>query len=164
MVLIILNEGEAMSIYKIRMNSPEETTQFAKKLGGLLAARDIVTLEGELGAGKTHFAKGVAQGLGVQKVVNSPTFTIIKEYEGRLPLYHMDVYRLDNDEDELGLDEYFFGDGVCMIEWASKIATQLPEERLDITIRHAAEDNRYLLFEPKGDRYEMLCKELTEWE
>ncbi|WP_438799905.1 tRNA (adenosine(37)-N6)-threonylcarbamoyltransferase complex ATPase subunit type 1 TsaE [Alkalicoccobacillus porphyridii] len=152
-------------MYKILMNSPEQTTQFAEGLGELLNAGDIITLEGDLGAGKTHFTKGLAKGLGVQKVVNSPTFTIIKEYRGRIPLYHMDVYRLEEEfEEELGLDEYFYGEGACVIEWASKIAPQLPEQRLDITIRHAGEDKRYLLFQPMGERYEMLCKEISEWE
>ncbi|MDQ0208546.1 tRNA threonylcarbamoyladenosine biosynthesis protein TsaE [Alkalicoccobacillus murimartini] len=165
MGLIILDEGEAMNRFKKRMDSPEETMYFAEQLGRLLNAGDVITLEGDLGAGKTHFTKGLSKGLGVTKVVNSPTFTIIKEYEGRLPLYHMDVYRLDDESgQDIGLDEYFYGEGISVIEWASKITEQLPEKRLDITIRHAGTEKRYLLFEPHSERFEQLCKELTEWE
>jgi tRNA threonylcarbamoyladenosine biosynthesis protein TsaE len=154
-----------MGRYKKQVHSPLETMALAEKLALLVRPGDVITLEGDLGAGKTHFSKGLAKGLGVKKVVNSPTFTIIKEYEGRLPFYHMDVYRLDEEsEEDIGLDEYFYGEGITVVEWASKIAEQLPEERLDITIRHAGEDKRYLLFEPHGEHFEQLCKELAEWE
>ncbi|MCM2677017.1 tRNA (adenosine(37)-N6)-threonylcarbamoyltransferase complex ATPase subunit type 1 TsaE [Alkalicoccobacillus plakortidis] len=152
-----------MNRYKKRVDSPDETMEFAKRLGTLLQAGDVITLEGDLGAGKTHFTKGLAKGLGVKRIVNSPTFTIIKEYEGRLPLYHMDVYRLDEDgEEDIGLYEYFYGEGITVIEWASKISEQLPAKRLDITIRHAGSEKRHLLFEPQSEHFEQLCKELVE--
>ena len=105
----------------------EETERFAFRwLMGL--SGDVIALEGDLGAGKTAFTKGLAKGLGVTRTVNSPTFTIIKEYQGRLPLYHMDVYRVSESEEDLGFDEYFEGEGVTVVEWAHLIKEQLPEE------------------------------------
>ena len=112
----------------------EETLQFAVSLAQRLLGGDVIALEGDLGAGKTAFTKGLAKGLGVTRTVNSPTFTIIKEYQGRLPLYHMDVYRVSESEEDLGFDEYFDGDGVTVIEWAHLIKEQLPEEILVIHI------------------------------
>lgn len=151
-----------MNTIKIETNSPEETMEFACKLGERLQAADVITLEGDLGAGKTHFTKGIGKGLGVKRVINSPTFTIIKEYKGRLPLYHMDVYRLNEESEDLGFDEYFHGDGVTVIEWASIIETLLPDNRLDIVIRHKGEDLRSIELTPKGARMINLCKELIQ--
>ncbi|WP_240377468.1 tRNA (adenosine(37)-N6)-threonylcarbamoyltransferase complex ATPase subunit type 1 TsaE [Bacillus piscicola] len=146
---------------EVKSGSPEETHEIAKRLGALLQKGDIVTLSGGLGAGKTHFTKGIADALGVRKIVNSPTFTIIKEYEGRLPLYHMDVYRIDEEEaDALGIEEYLDGDGVCVIEWAEKISRLLPEERLAITIDKESETARMIRIEGAGKRFEEVCKEL----
>ncbi|WP_100406129.1 tRNA (adenosine(37)-N6)-threonylcarbamoyltransferase complex ATPase subunit type 1 TsaE [Bacillus solitudinis] len=151
-----------MERWTFTTESSEETMAFAKKLGELLIAGDVVTLEGDLGAGKTSFAKGLAKGLGIKRNVNSPTFTIIKEYQGRLPLYHMDVYRMENGQEELGLEEYFYGDGVSVIEWASVIKDQLPEARLDIELHHLGENKREVLVSPKGTRYQQLCEELEK--
>ena len=151
-----------MNTMKIETNSPEETMEFASKLGERLQAADVITLEGDLGAGKTHFTKGIGEGLGVKRVINSPTFTIIKEYKGRLPLYHMDVYRLNEESEDLGFDEYFHGDGVTVIEWASLIEPLLPENRLDIVIRHKGEDLRSIELTPRGSRMINLCKELIQ--
>lgn len=140
-----------------------ETQQFAERLAQLLQAGDVLALDGDLGAGKTTFTQGLARGLGVNQVVNSPTFTIIKEYMGRLPLYHMDVYRIADDIDELGLDDYFYGDGVCVVEWASLIQFAMPEERLTITLTHAGEDDqRICQLQPQGSRYQILCEELAK--
>lgn len=147
---------------QINLQTPAETQQLAERLAAYLQPGFVITLEGDLGAGKTTFTQGLARGLGITQVVNSPTFTIIKEYNGRLPLYHMDVYRVGDDVDSLGLDEYFFGDGVCVVEWASLIEDVLPEERLELFITVAGEQNRVCRMTPKGKRYEALCEELGE--
>lgn len=140
--------------------SPEETELLAKNLGELLKGGDVITLSGELGAGKTSFTKGIAKGLGITRTVNSPTFTIIKEYVGRLPLYHMDAYRIEDEWEDLGLDEYFHGEGVTVVEWPDMVADQLPENRLAITIVHTGENERRISFLPVGDNYKKMCEEL----
>jgi len=137
----------------------EQTQEFAARLAACLQPADLLALEGDLGAGKTTFTQGLARGLGVRNVVNSPTFTIIKEYQGRLPLYHMDVYRVGDDVDSLGLDEYFFGEGVCVVEWASLIEDVLPPERLTIFLRTTGEEQRMVELVPRGERYVRLCEE-----
>ncbi len=124
-----------MRNYEVIVYSEEDTLNLANHLATLLKPRDVITLEGDLGAGKTTFTKGLAKGLGIKRTVNSPTFTIIKEYtNGRLPLYHMDVYRLSDSMEDLGFDEYFHGSGVTVIEWAHIIKDQLPEHLLAIAI------------------------------
>ncbi|WP_409291108.1 tRNA (adenosine(37)-N6)-threonylcarbamoyltransferase complex ATPase subunit type 1 TsaE [Peribacillus sp. SCS-37] len=149
-----------MSAYEWISNNEEETAAFAGKLAERLLPGDVIALEGDLGAGKTAFTRGVARGLGVRRNVNSPTFTIIKEYQGRLPLYHMDVYRMENQEEDLGFDEYFHGQGVTIVEWAHLIESQLPRELLEIHIYHHPGNSRQFVFSPKGLRYEGLCKEI----
>lgn len=149
-----------MKQYEIDTAGSEETAQFAEKLAKLLQPGDVLTLEGDLGAGKTTFTKGIAKGLEIKRNVNSPTFTIIKEYHGRLPLYHMDVYRLEDSLEDLGFDEYFEGEGVTVVEWAHLIEEQLPAERLDIFLYHEGEQRRKMVFIPNGNRYEQLCKEI----
>nr|MBA5588802.1 tRNA (adenosine(37)-N6)-threonylcarbamoyltransferase complex ATPase subunit type 1 TsaE [Anaerobacillus isosaccharinicus]QOY37803.1 tRNA (adenosine(37)-N6)-threonylcarbamoyltransferase complex ATPase subunit type 1 TsaE [Anaerobacillus isosaccharinicus] len=151
-----------MENFKVHTSSPEETMELANRLGKLLEPSSVITLEGDLGAGKTHFTKGLAKGLEVKRTVNSPTFTIIKEYKGRMPLYHMDVYRVCEADEDLGFDEYFYGDGVTVVEWASLINEQLPAERLAIEIKHGGEDKREIFINPKGERYILLCKELLK--
>ncbi|MGE6379232.1 tRNA (adenosine(37)-N6)-threonylcarbamoyltransferase complex ATPase subunit type 1 TsaE [Peribacillus muralis] len=138
----------------------EETALFAQKLAIRLSSSDVLALEGDLGAGKTAFTKGLAKGLGVSRTVNSPTFTIIKEYMGRLPLYHMDVYRVSESEEDLGFDEYFEGDGVTVVEWAHLIKDQLPDEILTIYIYRLGDSSRRIVLEPKGERYVTICKEI----
>ncbi|UXH42680.1 tRNA (adenosine(37)-N6)-threonylcarbamoyltransferase complex ATPase subunit type 1 TsaE [Rossellomorea vietnamensis] len=150
-----------MNQFEIMTNSPEETGHFAEKLAGLLKPGAVLTLEGDLGAGKTTFTKGLAKGLGVTKTVNSPTFTIIKEYKGRLPLYHMDVYRLDDSFEDLGFDEYFEGEGVTVIEWAHLIKDQLPKELLSLSIYREGDSKRRIVLKPYGNRYSELCKEIV---
>ncbi len=149
-----------MSEYTITSKNPVETMELAKRLAALLKPQDVITLEGDLGAGKTTFTKGLAEGLHIKKTVNSPTFTIIKEYNGALPLYHMDVYRLEDSDEDLGFDEYFEGDGVTVVEWAHLIEEQLPKDKLMIRLRHGANDTRLITLMPQGARYEELCKEL----
>ncbi|MDO4616512.1 MAG: tRNA (adenosine(37)-N6)-threonylcarbamoyltransferase complex ATPase subunit type 1 TsaE [Lachnospiraceae bacterium] len=118
-------------------NSPEETWQLAKKLAERALPGQIYTLNGDLGVGKTVFTQGMAAGLGITEPVNSPTFTIVQEYtDGRLPLYHFDVYRIGDPEEmeEIGYDDYFFGEGITLIEWAELIDELIPENRIRITI------------------------------
>jgi tRNA threonylcarbamoyladenosine biosynthesis protein TsaE len=149
-----------MNQFEIKTRNPEETAQFAEKLAQFLQPGDVIALEGDLGAGKTTFTKGLAKGLDIKKTVNSPTFTIIKEYRGKLPLYHMDVYRVEDSYEDLGFDEYFEGDGVTVVEWAHLIDEQLPAQILTIYLYHEDQDNRKIVLVPKGKRYEQLCKEI----
>lgn len=149
-----------MKTFTFRTYHSDETERLGERLAEQLKAGDVITLEGDLGAGKTTFTKGIARGLGIQRVVNSPTFTIIKEYEGHLPLYHMDVYRLEDQDEDLGFDEYFYGDGVTVVEWAQFIQDMLPEEYLTITIKHVKEEEREFIFIPNGKRYVRICEEL----
>ncbi|PRR88635.1 MULTISPECIES: tRNA (adenosine(37)-N6)-threonylcarbamoyltransferase complex ATPase subunit type 1 TsaE [unclassified Bacillus (in: firmicutes)] len=144
----------------------DETKRIAAALAKLVMPGDVLTLEGDLGAGKTTFSKGFAEGLGITSIVNSPTFTIIKEYtDGRLPLYHMDVYRMEDAEEDIGLEEYFEGEGVCLVEWAHLIGPQLPSSYLKIEmLRTEREEERHLTFSAKGERYETLCKEMKEFD
>ena len=141
--------------YKIRTTSLEQTQDIAYKIGKWVSNGMILTLEGDLGAGKTTFTKGLAKGLGINRNVNSPTFNIIKEYQGRIPLYHMDVYRLESGGDDIGLDDYLFGDGVCVIEWASRIEDLLPME-----IFREGENQRCIELTPIGKNYETIGKVL----
>lgn len=143
-------------------HTAEETMQLAERLASLLSAGDVLSLEGDLGAGKTTFTKGIGKGLGVSRIINSPTFTIVKEYMGKMPLYHMDVYRLENSDEDIGFDTYFQGDGVTIVEWAKFVEEFLPYERLHIDIRRKSEMEREIVFWPKGLHYESICKELTQ--
>ena len=121
----------------IETNSPEETFALGQKLGEQAKAGQIYTLNGDLGVGKTVFTQGIARGLGITEAVSSPTFTIVQVYEeGRMPFYHFDVYRIGDIEemDEIGYEDYFYGNGLCMIEWANLIEEILPEKRHDISI------------------------------
>ena len=148
-------------IYTVAINSLQETEEFALKLADLLKGGDIITLEGDLGAGKTAFTKSLAKGLGVKRTVSSPTFTILKQYSGTLDLNHLDVYRLENSDEDIGFDELFESEAVSVIEWARFITDFLPENRLEITIRRQSEDARILELKPIGQRYETICRELN---
>lgn len=147
--------------YTIMLNSPEKTEIFAATLAKELEPGDLLTLEGGLGAGKTTFTKGLAKGLGIQRMVNSPTFTILKQYSGRLDLNHFDVYRLENSDEDIGFDEFFSSEAVSVVEWAIFIKEYLPKERLEITINRQSEQGREIILKPIGERYENLCKELN---
>lgn len=149
-----------MREFEIVTHSAEETTALAFKIGELMTGSSVITLEGDLGAGKTTFTKGLAKGLGIERNVNSPTFTIIKEYKGRLPLYHMDVYRVEDEYEDLGFHEYFEGEGVTVVEWAHLIADQLPNNRLDIQILYQGDGERKIILKPLGEKYVELCKEI----
>ena len=139
-----------------------DTAFLAAKLGERLKAGDLVCLEGDLGAGKTTFTKSLAKAVGVTRTVNSPTFTIMKQYQGRFPLYHFDVYRLENEDEDFGFEEYFYGEGISVVEWSHLIASQLPKERLEIYINHISENERRIEFIPLGERYLNICKEIFE--
>lgn len=150
-------------IIEFKTNSEDKTKQLAEKLASLLSPGDVITLEGDLGAGKTTFTKGLAKGLGVTRTVNSPTFTIVKEYRGKFPLYHMDVYRLEDSEEDIGFDEYFEGDGVSVVEWAHFIEAFLPEELLNVRIRYSDESTRLLEFRAIGKHYGHILDELAQF-
>lgn len=134
-------------------NTPEETFQLGKQLGENAKPGEIYTLSGNLGVGKTVFTQGIAAGLGIKQQVNSPTFTIMQVYEdGRIPLYHFDVYRIGDIEEmyEIGCEEYFYGEGLCIIEWAERIAELIPKEAKKITIKKDLEkgfDYRQIIIE-----------------
>jgi len=132
----------------IKTKTAGETLEQGEKLGRALKPGDFVGLTGDLGAGKTVFTKGIAKGLGLADYthVNSPTFVIIKEYGGRVPLYHFDVYRLDDESALLtvGYQEYFYGRGVTVVEWADKIKSIIPDKRIDVLIKHAGGDKRVI--------------------
>lgn len=125
---------------EIRIINSEKMIELGEKIGSLLKPNMVITLEGDLGAGKTTLTKGIGKALGVQGVVNSPTFTIMKIYEGNLRLYHLDVYRVDSEDFELS--EYFEDGGVCVIEWANNIKELLPEDLLQIEIKDLGNNER----------------------
>lgn len=142
-----------MKEFKLIINCAEEMVIFGEKLGKELKPNMLITLEGDLGAGKTTMTKGIAKGLGVKDIVNSPTFTIMKIYEGDLTLYHMDVYRLDNNSGDEYLEEYFYMDGVSVVEWAGNMSDIIPEERLEINIFNIDQNTREIVITPKGNKY-----------
>lgn len=147
--------------YKIVTKSIEETKELAKKIISKRFPNMVICLDGDLGSGKTVFTHGVAEELKIKQQITSPTFTIIKEYlDGELPLYHMDVYRLDGDDDSIGIEEYFTMGGVVVIEWSTIIKDILPKERLDIIVRVGDNNERIFMFEPYGKKYEEICEEL----
>ena len=144
--------------FKITTHNDNETIEVAQNLESEKFPNMIICLDGELGSGKTVFTKGIANALGIQESITSPTFTIIKEYEGELPLYHMDVYRLDGNTDGVGIEEYFTKGGVVVIEWSDTIKDILPEERLHIKFKVVDENKRVLKLTPYGQKYEELCE------
>jgi tRNA threonylcarbamoyladenosine biosynthesis protein TsaE len=142
-------------------NSAAQTRRLGSRLGEMTAPGDVVLLIGKLGAGKTCFTQGIAKGLGINEYTASPSFVLVREYQGRLPLYHIDLYRLDRLEEivDLGLDDYLYGKGVSIVEWADRGLNALPEEHLLIKIEHLAATKRKLTFELRGARYtKMLAK------
>ena len=133
-------------------NSPAETKKIAAELTTALDSGSVVCMYGDLGAGKTAFVQGMAEALGIDEPVTSPTFTIVNEYEGIMPLYHFDVYRIGDSSEmfEIGFDEYIYGNGICVIEWAELIEDILPEDRINVTINKDLE---------KGDDYRKIIIE-----
>ncbi len=137
----------------------DDTLTIAENIESEKFPNMVICLDGELGSGKTVFVKGFAKALGIEENITSPTFNIIKEYpNGELPLYHMDVYRLDELEEDIGIKDYYKKGGVTIIEWAEMIKDELPEERLEIVFKIVDENTRVLLFKPYGKVYEELCE------
>ena len=150
-----------MEEYKLTMHDEEDTIELAQNIESEKFPNMVICLRGDLGSGKTVFTKGFAKAMEITEEVTSPTFNIIKEYTtGEMPLFHMDVYRLDGKVDELGIEEYFTKKGVTIIEWADMIPDVLPDRRLDIKIRSSEEDEdkRIITITPYGKKYEELCE------
>lgn len=144
--------------FRITTHNERETIEFAQNIESEKFPNMIICLEGELGSGKTIFTKGIANALGIKESITSPTFTIIKEYEGELPLYHMDVYRLNGNVEGLGIEEYFTKNGVVVIEWADTIKELLPKEKIVIKFKVIDENKRVLIITPYGKKYEDMCE------
>jgi tRNA threonylcarbamoyladenosine biosynthesis protein TsaE len=157
-----MTEAAAAASWRARQES--DTVRLAEMLAAWAVPGTVIALDGDLGAGKTRFSQAFAAAIGVKGVVNSPTFTIIKEYtSGSMPLYHMDVYRLSQEEaDELGLDEYFYGGGVSLVEWASLIPKLLPEARLELYIEHLGGGERLIRLTGRGLPYADWCRLVEE--
>lgn len=141
-------------------NNQEETIELGKKIGNVLNVGDVVLLIGDLSAGKTTITKGIGVALGVKKIINSPTFTIVKQYQGKCPLYHLDLYRLDGLNNDFDLEEYIETDGVCVIEWPHQIDEILPKEYLEIELKRINENQRQIIIRGIGQRYEEVVKSL----
>ena len=146
--------------------SPEETKKLGEEVSKLARPGDLLAFYGELGAGKTCFIQGISQQLEVKDYVTSPSFTIINEYQGKIPIYHFDLFRLNTAEEilELGYEEYFYGEGLTVIEWAEKIEQLLPKEHLKIYIKFKDHYKRTISFIPQGDRFKKILKELSKIE
>jgi tRNA threonylcarbamoyladenosine biosynthesis protein TsaE len=174
------NAQEEIRTLDITSYSSTQTQHLGMCLGNLLRGGELILLEGRLGTGKTTFTQGLAQGLGINDVINSPTFTLLKEYKGQprfapeaparatrqvgLTLYHFDLYRLDDPEEiiDLGFEDYFYSSGVCVIEWADKAEEFWPAEQLCVQIKMMSETKRELLFMATGTRYCELLKQFQE--
>ena len=143
--------------FKVVTHSDAETIEVAQNIESEKFPNMVICLNGDLGSGKTVFTKGFADAMAIDEIT-SPTFNIIKEYVGELPLYHMDVYRTNGKVDGLGIEEYFNKGGVTIIEWAEIIEDYLPEERLDITFKITGENTRVLVFKPYGEKYVNICE------
>ena len=145
--------------YKVTTHNELETIEIAQNFESEKFPNMIICLDGELGSGKTVFTKGIANALGINETITSPTFTIIKEYQtGEMPLYHMDVYRLDGDTSGIDIEEYYNKGGIVIIEWSKTIKDILPDERLEIKFKILGEDKRMLIITPYGKKYEELCE------
>jgi tRNA threonylcarbamoyladenosine biosynthesis protein TsaE len=145
-------------------HSPGETREFGHKLADMLKTKDVICLIGDLGTGKTLFVQGIANGLGVQEDVTSPTFTLMNVYQGIIPVYHFDLYRLDYPEQllDVGFEEYTAADGVALIEWADKFPDWMPEECLWIEFIPESANSRRLALKAKGARYRQMLEELKK--
>ncbi|MDD2434505.1 MAG: tRNA (adenosine(37)-N6)-threonylcarbamoyltransferase complex ATPase subunit type 1 TsaE [Bacilli bacterium] len=152
--------------WKVVTKNEQETLRLATLIGSLVQPHQVFLLEGNLGAGKTIFAKGLAKGLEIKDTVNSPTFNIVKPYfKGRIPFYHIDAYRLEDNHQDIGLDEYIDGNGVCAIEWPNYVSYLLPLEYIHVQIKRIDETKRQLVFTPKGQDNEKFLSEVQQkWE
>jgi tRNA threonylcarbamoyladenosine biosynthesis protein TsaE len=150
-------------MFSVITSSPEQTWRTGEMLGARLGAGDLVCLYGDLGAGKTSFSYGIALGLGVQEqYISSPTFTFVNEYKGRVPFYHIDLYRLKDpgELESIGFEEYIDSDGVTVIEWAERAEDDLPLECLSVYLSHVNDHSREIGFLAEGERYERLLEDL----
>ncbi len=143
-------------------DSPEETQRLGEQLGKLSQPGDVFLLVGGLGAGKTCLTQGIAWGLGIEGYAASPSFVLVNQYRGRLPLYHIDLYRLDTigEVADLGLDDYLYGNGICVVEWAEKATELLPGDNLTIEMSFLSDTSRAIAFLPHGSRYAELVSQL----
>lgn len=142
--------------------SPEETFHIGHLIGEMATPGDIILLSGPLGAGKTCLAQGIAKGIGVKESPPSPSYVLVREFEGRFPLYHMDLYRLEFEEiAELGIEDYMSGKGVCVIEWAEKAAPLMPQEHLSVNLSYLGERERELEVTPNGSHYAMISQRIA---
>ena len=152
-----------MSLLNLVTESPEETQRLGTRLGKLAQGGDVFLLVGGLGTGKTCLTQGIAWGMGIEGYATSPSFVVINQYQGRLPFYHIDLYRLDRIEEviELGLDDYLCGRGVCVVEWAEKALDLLPEEHLLVEISFLSDTGRNFVLKPSGQRYVEMLSQLN---
>ena len=152
-----------MDTLQVTTTTPEETQQLGRALGAALEGGEALLMTGELGAGKTCLTQGIAWGLGVMEYARSPTFVLIAEYQGRMTLYHIDLYRIDDilEMEDLSLEEYFDRGGVCVVEWAEKAEPLLPPENLAIKIDVDGADNRTITLEARGQRHQTLLDRLS---
>lgn len=149
-----------MKKYTVETNSRTQTQELAYRLGSILQEPLVILMRGDLGAGKTTFTQGLAKGLEIKQTVNSPTFTILKIYYGRLPLYHIDAYRLEGASSDLGFEEYIEdGDGICVIEWPMYVQDLVPEEYLEIELLHQGEDQRVMNVYSHGATIDTIVEE-----
>lgn len=148
---------------QFKTNNAEETEHLGYKIGKALFGGEIIAMTGDLGAGKTTMTKALAKGLEIDDYITSPTFTIVNEYSGRLKLFHFDVYRIGDVEEmyDLGYEEYFYSDGVCIIEWSNLIEEILPDDRINIDIAYIDEISRQVTITGNGERFDSLVKELS---
>ena len=145
--------------FKYTSRCEQDTLEIAENIESEKFPGMVICLDGELGSGKTVFVIGFAKALGINETITSPTFSLVKEYyEGEMPLFHMDVYRLDEGADSFGLSDYLNQDGICIIEWPEMVQDQLPDVRLDVKIKVIDDDTRVLVFTPYGQQYEELCE------
>ena len=151
-----------MNHLEIISHSPEQTQKFGVRIGEIALPGDIFLLVGDLGTGKTCLTQGIARGLNIEEYAVSPSFVVIRELHGRLPLYHIDFYRLDHLEEiaQLGLDDYLYGNGVCVVEWAEKGVNLLPVEHLLIEISYLSDTERSFKLKPRGKRYRKIVAQL----
>jgi tRNA threonylcarbamoyladenosine biosynthesis protein TsaE len=161
----IVSIGKTMETSKFISHNPEQTQDLGKELGKFAREGDIFLLSGDLGTGKTCLTQGIAWGLGVKEYAFSPSFVLIREYHGRLPLYHIDFYRLNSIEEiiDLTLEEYLYSNGICVIEWAEKGITVLPSDNLSVSLEYIAnaDMDRKVQLQPNGARYKELIKDIT---
>lgn len=153
-----------MRFLELISHSPEQTQDIGSRIGRLAQPGDVYLLSGNLGAGKTCLTQGIAWGLGIEEYATSPSFVLVRELHGRLPLYHIDLFRLDNiaEVSDLGLDDYLYSKGVCVIEWAEKGTSILPAEHLLVEISYISDTERRLQFKPSGKRYEKMLDQLKD--